>query len=136
MKAIKIKIWQEKDNALTLTVPINNTFDDLVYSVLKALKWDHDHQYAVYCSHSGSTQNTRRKNSIVYTTCPMAENEFESNEQLNQVKWEDVKNIYINYDFGDNHWFEGKILKTIEAGDQDITVDVPFKKRPKQYRRY
>jgi hypothetical protein len=102
--------------------------------ILDQMGWDDDHQYAIYCSYAGTTKNTRLRNSVVFTTSPMDENELTSRKKLSSVDWDGIKHIFVNYDFGDDHWFECKITNIIDDDTNKIVVVDPIKETFDQYR--
>lgn len=135
MQIIEFKIWYRgmKDNSFTVAMPLSKTFDHFMDVILDQMEWDHDHQYAIYCSYAGSTVRTKCKNAIVFTTYPIDDDEGFSSCKLNCLDWDKIKDVFVNFDFGDDHWFDCKIVKKFDAPTTKIKVISPLKIKWDQY---
>ena len=135
MNSLQLQIWyvNQKKNSFTILIPLNCSFDDLMLVILDQMKWDSDHLFAIYCSYAGTTKRTMVKNSFVFTTDPMDENERCSSNKLQSIDWSMINGIFVNYDFGDNHWFECKILKLKEEIINNIIIVDEIKETWDQY---
>ena len=126
----------DKENFFIATMSLNKTFDDLMELILDELEWDFDHLYTVYCSYTGSTFNTRRKNSIKFSVEPYDDQEYFTTCKLKEMDWEKIKNIYVNYDYGENHWFECKIMGFIFEKGVKVKILKSIERKLDQYGRF
>jgi hypothetical protein len=134
MNLIKFKIYHlyDKTNYFVAVIPLKKTFDDLMSMILKEFDWDDDHPYSIYCSYAGTTQNTRLKNSVVFSCLDPWEDEESTSEYLDSITWERIKNVYVNFDYGDDHWFGCKIMG-LESGKNKIVILKHLDKKLRQY---